>query len=224
MSRDDFGHLCLAICMTTVAGYVDAVGFLTLGHLFVSYMSGNSTQFAISLVHGHFAKAEEAGGIVALYVFGVAIGHLLALWAKAWRRPAVLLLDAALLGLAALTALSPLAIVPAVLAMAVQNEALHKAGEIKTQLSYVTGTLVSLGEHIAGALSGSEPEKRWFWVSYLLLWGGLIIGAGIGGLVYASWHVGALVWPAMVVLLFAAITAAFAWRGGAQEEGKQDEV
>jgi uncharacterized membrane protein YoaK (UPF0700 family) len=224
MPRDDLGHLSLAICMMAVAGYVDAVGFLALGHLFVSYMSGNSTQFAVSLVDGNVMKAGKAGGIVALYVFGVVIGHLLALRVRIWRRPAVLLLEAALLGIALLAAPSRLAIVPTVLAMGVQNEALHRAGEIKTQLTYVTGALVSLGEHIASALSGHEPDKRWAWVPYLLLWGGLIVGAFVGALVYAHRQIGALVWPALAVLLFAAITAATAWHGRMQQGSKPEEV
>lgn len=223
MSRDDFGHLILAICMMAVAGYVDAVGFLALGHLFVSYMSGNSTQFAVSLVNGNVGKAEKAGSIVGIYVFGVVIGHLLALRAKIWRRPAVLLLEAALLGVALLAAPSRFAIVPTVLAMAVQNEALHRAGEIKTQLTYVTGTLVRLGEHIASALSGCEPKKRWLWISYLLLWGALVIGAFIGALIYTNRQIGALIWPALAILLFAAITAATAWYGRDQQSGKPEE-
>src|SRR5579862_5191141 len=151
MSRADLWHLALAISLTTVAGYVDAVGLLKLGNFFVSFMSGNSTQFGVSLGHGHFDKAREAGIIIALFVVGVIAGHL---WAKEtgqWRRPAVLIVDAALLGLAAFIAASPFSFVPMVLAMGLQNAALHKAGEIKTSLTYVTGSLVSFGENIADA-------------------------------------------------------------------------
>jgi uncharacterized membrane protein YoaK (UPF0700 family) len=43
-ARDD---LTLAVFLIALAGFVDAVGFLILGNLFVSFMSGNSTQFAI---------------------------------------------------------------------------------------------------------------------------------------------------------------------------------
>jgi uncharacterized membrane protein YoaK (UPF0700 family) len=212
MTRADIGHLALAICLTGTAGYVDAVGFLKLGHLFVSFMSGNSTQFAVAASHGELSKAAEAGGIVVLFLVGVVVGHLWAVWAKDWRRPAVLIVDAALLGLAALLASSHAVVVPIVLAMGLQNEALHKAGEVKTNLTYVTGTLVSLGENIAGALGG-EPKKRWLWAPYLLLCIGLVIGAVIGARVYGAMAVRALAWPAALLVLFAALTAVLVWLG-----------
>jgi uncharacterized membrane protein YoaK (UPF0700 family) len=97
--------------------------------------------------------------------------------------------------------------VPIVLAMGIQNEALHNAGEAKTALTYVTGTLVNLGENIGDAFGASEPNKRWAWVPYLLLWVGLAIGAAIGARIYADLGVRALAWPAAVLVLFAAITA-----------------
>jgi uncharacterized membrane protein YoaK (UPF0700 family) len=212
MTRDEIAQLALAICLTGIAGYVDAVGFLKLGYLFVSFMSGNSTQFAVEASRGQLSKAAEAGGIVALFVIGVIVGHLWAVWAKQWRRPAVFIVDAALLGVAVLFASSPAVIVPVVLAMGLQNEALHKAGEVKTNLTYVTGTLVSLGENIAGAFGG-DPKKRWLWAPYLLLWIGLVIGAAIGARIYGSLGVRALMWPAAVLIVFAAGTALKVWFG-----------
>ncbi len=220
MTRDDLAHLALAVCLIAIAGYVDAVGFLRLGHLFVSFMSGDLTQFAVSASHGEASQAGQAGGIVALFVIGVVAGRLLARWAKHWRRPVVLILDAALLGLAALVASSPAAIVPVVLAMGIQNEALHKAGEAKTALTYVTGTLVNLGEKIGDAF-GAEADKRWAWVPYLLLWAGLVIGAAIGAHCYGAAGLRALVWPAAVLVLCAAITAGAVWFGGGREKAEE---
>ena len=40
--------LLLAVLLAALAGIVDAIGFIRLGHLFVSFMSGNSTQFAVT--------------------------------------------------------------------------------------------------------------------------------------------------------------------------------
>lgn len=216
MSRSDLAHLALAICLIAIAGYVDAVGFLRLGHLFVSFASGNSTQFAVGASQGVASKAGAAGGIVALFVVGVSFGRLCALWAREWRRPAILLLDAALLGFAVLVAASPAAIVAMVLAMGIQNEALHKAGETKTAVTYVTGTLVHLGENIVGAFT--DPAERWAWAPYLLLWVGLVIGAAIGARVYAGAGVHALVWPAAALVILAAIAAGAVWFGSEREK------
>lgn len=212
MTRDDIAHLAFAICLITIAGYVDAVGFLKLGNLFVSFMSGNSTQFAVATTQGKWHDAGEAGGVVLLFVIGVVFGHILALRAGYWRRPVILILDAALLGMAVLLAPSPAAMIPTVIAMGLHNEAQHKVGEIKTGLTYVTGTLVSLGEHLAGAVMGSEPDKRWQWIAYLLLWLGLAVGAVIGAYLYASQQITALRWPALVLVAFAIVTAVLAWR------------
>ncbi len=212
MTRDDIAHLAFAICLITIAGYVDAVGFLKLSGLFVSFMSGNSTQFAVVATQGRWSDAGEAGGIVLLFVIGVVFGHIIALRAGPWRRPAILIIDAGLLGMAVLLAPSPAAMIPTVIAMGLQNEAQQRAGEIKTSLTYVTGTLVSFGEHLAGALTGSEPEKRWQWIAYLLLWLGLVTGAVIGARLYADEQIVALAWPALVLVVFAIGTAVPAWR------------
>ncbi len=211
MTRNDLGHLALAICLIAIAGYVDAIGFLKLGHLFVSFMSGNSTQFSVAASQRATSEAERAGILVLLFVVGVVLGRLCARWAGGWRRPAVLVLDTALLALAVFLASSPAAIVAMVLAMGVQNEALHKVGSAKTAVTYVTGTLVSFGEELADAFS--EPGKRWVWVPHLLLWIGLVIGAAIGARIYGRLGVHALQWPAAVLLLLTAITAGFALFG-----------
>lgn len=221
MSRDDLGHLVLGICCIGIAGYVDAVGFLKLGHLFVSFMSGNSTQFVVDAIHGDWRKALEPGGLVLLFVFGAFAGHLWALMTKEWRRPAVLGVDAAFLGVAA--ALSPArgAIVPMVLAMGMQNEALHKAGDVRTQLTYVTGTIVSFAETLAGAIYLHDPKERWLWLPYLLLWLGLLIGAAFGALLYGEQHLEALRWPALMLVGLAFVTALFVWRGRGEEKPKE---
>ena len=43
------------LLLTGLAGYVDALGFVRLGGLYTSFMSGNTTQFA---VFGHEASCS----------------------------------------------------------------------------------------------------------------------------------------------------------------------
>ena len=93
----------LAICLATLAGYVDALGFLHLGGYFVSFMTGNSTRLGVGFAE-RAADALLPLGLIVLFVAGVVAGSLAAR-AAADRRPSrVLALVAALLLAAALCA------------------------------------------------------------------------------------------------------------------------
>lgn len=214
MNRDELGKLALAIVLLFVAGWVDAIGFRRLGHLFVSFMSGDSTQLAVAAGLRTWDQAGLAGGIVALFVAGVVIGRLVTIWTRAWHRPAVLLLEAVLLGLALLIPGSGMAVtVPMMLAMGIQNAAIHRAGEAKASLTYVTGTLVNFGERLADAVCGAEPGKRWAWLPYLLFWAALVLGAAGGAVVYGWLQLRGLFVPVAILFALAAATAVPVRRG-----------
>ena len=93
--------IALAIAASTLAGYVDAIGFLSLGGFFVSFMSGNSTRLAAGLV-GLPPEALVAARLIGCFVLGVVAGTLLGAMAKRMRQPAVLAFVAGLLAAAAL--------------------------------------------------------------------------------------------------------------------------
>ena len=208
-SSTEIGDLALAVALIALAGCVDAIGFLRLSRLFVSFMSGNSTQFAIAMMKGQSREAARAGGIVALFVIGVFAGRLIAKAAGRFRRPAVLAVEALLLVLASVLSVGKFEnIIPIVAAMGLQNAAFHKAGETKTSLTYVTGTLVSLGENLADAISG----PLFNWVPYALMWCGMVVGASVGALLYAQVGLHALAFPAAAAASLAVLLAALAWR------------
>ena len=54
---------------------------------------------------------------------------------------------------------------------------IQKDGEVSIGVTYMTGTLVKLGQHVALALLGGN---RFGWLLYLLLWCGLVLGATAG--------------------------------------------
>ena len=99
---DSRRNVALACALSALAGYVDGIGFLHLGGLFVSFMSGNSTRMGVSLAEGHWSSAAEALGLIALFVIGAAAGSLIVLGRGANRQPWVLLAEALLLAAAAL--------------------------------------------------------------------------------------------------------------------------
>jgi uncharacterized membrane protein YoaK (UPF0700 family) len=208
--RDD---LTLAIFLIALAGFVDAVGFLILGSLFVSFMSGNSTQFAIRIGHEFWGGAAAAGGLVGLFVLGVVVARLTATGAKMWRRPAILALEAVLLGLAAWVPLPALATGALMaVAMGAQNAILHAAGRTTTGLTYITGSLVKFAEAVADALTGAGPASA-SW-PYLLLWVGMVAGGVTGAVAYGALGVRALTLPALAAAMLAAATAAIGARRG----------
>ena len=67
---DSRRNVVLACALSALAGYVDGIGFLHLGGLFVSFMSGNSTRLGVSLAQGDWSNAAAALGLIALFVTG----------------------------------------------------------------------------------------------------------------------------------------------------------
>tara|TARA_R110001606_G_scaffold71247_12_gene163458 strand:+ start:40826 stop:41512 length:687 start_codon:yes stop_codon:yes gene_type:complete len=200
----DYGHsgVLLAASLSALAGYVDAVGFLTLGGFFVSFMSGNSTRFGVGLATGEWTQALIAIGLIGLFVCGVVLGASCARRFGEGRRAMILGLEAGLLligaGLCTVGLYGP-GMVAVVLAMGVENTVFQKNGEVGVGLTYMTGTLVRIGQRIATALHGGP---RWDWVPFLLLWGGLACGGALGAVVFLRYGVLALwVAAAAVVLL-----------------------
>ena len=158
---DSHRNIALACTLSALAGYVDGIGFIHLGGLFVSFMSGNSTRLGVSLAQGHWSNAAEAIGLILLFVTGAACGSLIVLGRGARRQPWVLLAEASLLALAALChelGLSSAAVVAMVLAMGLENAVFQIDGGGGLGLTYITGALVKAGQLMAAALTGGE---RW---------------------------------------------------------------
>lgn len=197
------GDLRLAVCLTALAGAVDAIGFLKLGGLFLSFMSGNSTEAAAALILQDDARLKLALVLVALFVGGAFAGGIVA-WAAGDRRPVLLAIVAALLGAAMLggrEAWVGFAVGVATFAMGLQNAVLQRAGEVIVGPTYVTGTLVRLGDGLARAVTGRGGVDDW--APYLLLWLGLVAGGAAGALLYARLGFVALGAPALFAALLA---------------------
>ena len=189
----------LAATLSALAGYVDAVGFMTLGGFFVSFMSGNSTRLGVGLSLGEWDQAAIAFGLIALFVVGVVMGATVARRFGEERRSAVLAAEAVLLltGAGLCTAgWREAGMVAVVLAMGVENAVFQRQGDVGVGLTYMTGTLVRMGQRIATALHGGA---RWDWVPFLMLWLGLAVGGAIGAVSFLRFDVLAL-WPAFVVV------------------------
>lgn len=180
MIRFDRSYRRLAVGVAILAGFVDATGFVESGGFFVSFMTGNSTRLAVGAAEWQRAGLF-AGFMIVLFLMGVVMGSLLAARAKSSRATAVLSLAALMLaGATALRiegALWP-AIACLALSMGVVNAALEGSDGAVVGVTYMTGTLVQMGQKIANRLSG-EGDRRWLhhFGLWLALVGGAIAGA-----------------------------------------------
>ena len=205
---DSHRNIALACALSALAGYVDAIGFLHLGGLFVSFMSGNSTRLGVSLADGQWETAAGAFGLIVLFVAGAAGGSLLVLGRGLHRQPWVLFAEALLLAIAALAyALRQptVAIAAIVLAMGLENAVFQIHGGAGLGLTYVTGALVKVGQLLADALMGGP---RFGFLPNLLLWAALVFGSLCGALVYHWMNLGAIWFAAAFALALGAIVAA----------------
>ncbi len=205
MMRYDRPAIGLAFCLTGLADFVDALGFLSLGGFFVSFMSGNTTRFAIELAGRHAGGIAVAATILGLFVLGVVCGSLAGHFGHRRRKASVLaVVTAALLTSASLDSMGFSMAGAGVLALAMgaENGVFQRDGEVTIGLTYMTGTLVKMGQRIAGALLGG-PKLAF--LRHFILWLGLLSGAIAGALAYGRIGLDAIWLAAGAAALFTAL-------------------
>lgn len=207
MIRHTVRARAFAAALSALAGYIDAVGFLTLGGFFVSFMSGNSTRLGVAIAEGSPLTGIAIALIVA-FVAGVFAGFWLAHRAPRTAQARVMALVGVLLAGAALLdhAAAPLAAtLGAAAAMGAVNAVFAPIGGFPVGLTYMTGTLVRIGQLLADATRGENPLAWW---PYLMHWAALVAGAVIGAWTQARIGLAAL-WAACACAL--ALSAVLAW-------------
>ena len=195
----------IAAALAALAGYVDAVGFIASGGLFLSFMSGNSTRLGVGLSEAG-QIAGLAGSLLAAFVAGVMLATLLGRHLARYTRRGKLLMVAILLGgAAALASAGQLwpGLLLAAAAMGAENTVFEAGGDVRISLTFMTGNLVKVGQRLAAALSGGPPLG---FLPWLLLWLAMIGGAVAGALLWpvlgvANLGIAALLAAALSVLI-----------------------
>ncbi|SNV95208.1 transmembrane protein [Mycolicibacter terrae] len=185
----------LSWVLAGLAGLLGATAFTHSAGYFVTFMTGNAQR----AVMGYYAEddwvaaspwlAVSAALLLVAFVAGVISASLCRryLWPTRPYATTVLttlalvlatVVDGLLLGGPEL----PLPFFPIVLMTfgigALNTTFVDRNGEVSIPLSYVTGTLVKMGQGIERHLSGGELAH---WLGYGLLFGAFVLGAGIGG-------------------------------------------
>jgi uncharacterized membrane protein YoaK (UPF0700 family) len=202
----------LAFCLTGLAGYVDGLGFLAAGGMFVSFMSGNSTRLAVGAAAGS-TTALLALGLIGAFLIGVVVATLIsARIAKRRKRDVMLLVTFLLVTSAALPHLGFGTAAPFFMAaaMGAENLVFQRDGEVGIGLTYMTGAIVKAGQRIGMALLGGPKAD---WLQHLLLWACLVSGAAIGAISYHYWRIDGL-WTAAAAAMLLAVWAGRIEQGG----------
>jgi uncharacterized membrane protein YoaK (UPF0700 family) len=207
----------LAMCLSLTAGYLDGYGLLVLG-TYVSFMSGNTTaagvrtgQTDLSLVVSPviaiaaFLAGSFAGNVVAYsglrHVHRVLFGVVAALLIMALQ-----LQNDAMFKNVSIAALS--------FGMGMVNPAISRIGSEAVSLTFVTGTLSRIGNHLALGLRGVPVSgSQGAWDTHLYrarigaqLWAAFIGGAALSGIV-SSFTSGLALIPAIAVMLVLAVVS-----------------
>jgi uncharacterized membrane protein YoaK (UPF0700 family) len=197
--------MVLATGLSTVAGFLDAFGFVHLGGYFLSFMSGNTTRMAASTATQHWESAYKAAGLIGMFFIGVMVGSVASRISGQHERVAVLAVASSTVAAAAITqelGAGVAALLLTALAMGSMNSVFQRSGEVQVGLTYITGTVVKAGQRLVDAFFGGP---RWVWLRYITLWAGLTVGAVLGAATYHRIGLDAL-WIGLALLLIATIT------------------
>lgn len=181
----------LSWVLAVLAGVLGAISFTHSTGYFVVFMTGNAQRAALAYFTGEAWLAVSAALLMVAFVAGVVVASVCRrhFWVDHPHGPTVL----TTLSLAAATLVDVvdegweenlLDFAPIVLlafATGALNTSFVKNGEVSVPLSYVTGTMVKMGQgierHIAGVGKVSD------WLGYFLLLASFIVGAAVGGLI-----------------------------------------
>lgn len=178
----------LSWILAGLAGLVGAAAFTNTAGYFVTFMTGNTERAAVGFFRGENAMAAAAILLILTFVAGVVIASLCRrhLWNDHPHGATVLttitlaiasVVDVIMSGWSA----PQVQFVPILFisfAMGALNTSFVKNGEVSIPLSYVTVTLVKMGQGMERHISGGSVRD---WLGYFLLYAGFAAGAVIGG-------------------------------------------
>jgi uncharacterized membrane protein YoaK (UPF0700 family) len=214
-----------AICLAAASGATDAIGYLALGHVFTSAMTGNVALLGIALAHHDGESIGRVMVSLVCYMVGAALGARIAgtaqpgdpVWPPAVTRALAIeaiffvgyaatwwtfggrsevIAKAAVLGFGAI-------------ALGIQSSAMQRFGDrVGLNTTFVTGALVKLVGRLATG-QGYRDNRH-----HLLVLVGLVCGSVLGAMLvlHARTFAPAVPLVALAVVFCAAGWQARAWR------------
>lgn len=218
------GLALVALALSAVAGYVDALGWVLLSHVYVANMSGNTVALGRAFAHRDLAEAAARVWPVVTFTFGLFVSELLYELASRRGRPSsagwTLGLEAAAVAFVAILPWPPAPTTSGLsyylptgllaIAMGLQNATLVRIGASSVYTTHVTGNLTRLAREGAHALTerAKRPRSERRVVLMTAIWIAYAIGAALGAVAADRWNRPGAV---MAVVVLTALVAADAF-------------
>jgi uncharacterized membrane protein YoaK (UPF0700 family) len=178
----------LSWLLAGLAGVLGATAFTHSAGYFVTFMTGNAQRAALGYFRGDVVLSVTAALLLLCFVAGVVIASVCRrhFWVAHPHGPTMLttfsLLAATVVDVLDegweenLLDFAPIMLVA--FAIGALNTSFVKDGEVSVPLSYVTGTLVKMGQGIERHIAGGTAAD---WLGYFLLFASFSLGAVLGG-------------------------------------------
>jgi uncharacterized membrane protein YoaK (UPF0700 family) len=174
--------------LAALAGVLGATAFTHSAGYFVTFMTGNAQRAVLGYFRGDVLLSVTAGLLMLCFVSGVVVASVCRrhFWVAHPHGPTVLTTFSLLIATAVdvidegwqenLVDFAPILFV--VFGIGALNTSFVRDGEVSVPLSYVTGTLVKLGQGIERHIAGGDVSD---WLGYFLLFASFVFGAALGG-------------------------------------------
>lgn len=176
--------------LAALAGVLGATAYTHSEGYFVTFMTGNAQRAVLGYFRGDEVLSISAGLLLLCFVAGVVIASVCRrhFWVAHPHGPTLLttfsLLAATVVDIIdegweeANLDFAPILLVA--FGIGALNTSFVKDGEVSVPLSYVTGTLVKMGQGIERHIAGGKAAD---WLGYFLLFTSFVLGATLGGLI-----------------------------------------
>jgi uncharacterized membrane protein YoaK (UPF0700 family) len=189
MLRETFdSEARLSWVLAVLAGVLGATAYTHSEGYFVTFMTGNAQRAALGYFRDDVKLSVSAGVLMLCFVAGVVVASVCRrhFWVAHPHGPTVLttlsLFGAMVFGIVddgweeVNLDFAPIMLV--VFGVGALNTSFVKDGEVSVPLSYVTGTLVKMGQGIERHIAGGNVAD---WLGYFLLVVSFVAGAALGG-------------------------------------------
>jgi uncharacterized membrane protein YoaK (UPF0700 family) len=178
----------LSWVLAALAGVLGATAFTHSAGYFVTFMTGNAQRAVLGYFLGDVLLSVSAGLLMLCFVAGVVVASLCRrhFWVAHPHGPTVLTTFSLLVATAVdvidegweenFVDFAPILFV--VFGIGALNTSFVKDGEVSVPLSYVTGTLVKMGQGVERHIAGGNVSD---WLGYFLLFTSFVLGAALGG-------------------------------------------